>query len=166
MSALPDIAIAGHRTFPEPRRDGDRPDPDEGNDSEIEVISRSWRRCAELHHIDPEALAPPRILTASDLRLSKEPIEHVVCGVRAELDQLHQVVGKAGYVTLFCDTQGVAVEHRGSEERSAEFRYWGIWLGGVWSEASRERTASAPVSPTAVPSQCTRRNTFARVTPV
>jgi transcriptional regulator of acetoin/glycerol metabolism len=148
MSALPDIAIAGHRTFPELSRLAVAPDSfrrhvetvtarirDEGNDSEIEVISRSWRRCAELHHIDPEALEPPRILTASDLRLSKEPIEHVVCGARAELDQLHQVVGKAGYVTLFCDTQGVAVEHRGSEERSAEFRYWGIWLGGVWSEA-------------------------------
>jgi transcriptional regulator of acetoin/glycerol metabolism len=52
-----------------------------------------------------------------------------------ELDRLHRIVRHAGYVTLLCDAQGVAVDHRGSEERSAEFRFWGIWLGGVWSEA-------------------------------
>jgi AraC-like DNA-binding protein len=100
-----------------------------------EVISHSWRRCADLHHIDPEGGDPPRILTESALRLSKEPIERVVRVAQPELDQLHRIVDYAGYVTLLCDTQGVAVEHRGSEARSAEFRYWGIWLGGVWSEA-------------------------------
>jgi AraC-like DNA-binding protein len=100
-----------------------------------EVISHSWRRCADLHHIDPEGGDPPRILTESALRLSKEPIERVVRAAEPELDRLHRIVDHAGYVTLLCDTQGVAVEHRGSEARSAEFRYWGIWLGGVWSEA-------------------------------
>ncbi len=36
---------------------------------------------------------------------------------------------------LFCDTNGVAIEYRGNEARSAQFRYWGVWEGGVWSEA-------------------------------
>ena len=103
--------------------------------SGVEVISHSWRRCADLHHIDPEGGDPPHILTESALRLSKEPIERVVRAAQPELDQLHRIVDYAGYVTLLCDTQGVAVEHRGGEVRSAEFRYWGIWLGGVWSEA-------------------------------
>ena len=103
--------------------------------SGIEMISHSWRRCAELHHIDPEGGEPPRILTESALRLSKESIERVVRAAQPELDRLHRIVDHAGYVTLLCDAQGVAVEHRGSEARSAEFRYWGIWLGGVWSEA-------------------------------
>jgi AraC-like DNA-binding protein len=100
-----------------------------------DVISYSWRRCADLHHIDPEGGDPPHILTESALRLSKEPIESVVRAAQPELDRLHRIADNAGYVTLFCDTQGVAVEHRGSEARSAEFRYWGIWVGGVWSEA-------------------------------
>ena len=97
-------------------------------------ISHSWRRCAELYHIDPAGHEPPHILTDSALRLSKEPIERVVRAAQAELDRLHRIVDQAGYVTLLCDAQGVAVDHRGSEARSAEFRYWGIWLGGVWSE--------------------------------
>ena len=100
-----------------------------------EMISHSWRRCAELHYIDPDGGEPPRILTASALRLSKESIERVVRAAQPELDRLHRIVDHSGYVTLLCDTQGVAVEHRGSEARSAEFRYWGLWLGGVWSEA-------------------------------
>jgi transcriptional regulator of acetoin/glycerol metabolism len=107
---------------------------DEANRIEMEVISHSWRRCAELHHIDPESGEPPRILTESALRLAKEPIACVVRAAHPELDRLHRIVGHAGYVTLLCDTQGVAVEHRGSDARSAEFRHWGIWLGGAWSE--------------------------------
>jgi transcriptional regulator of acetoin/glycerol metabolism len=107
----------------------------EANGIEIEVVSDSWRRSAGVHHIDAECREPPRILTESALRLSKEPIERVVRAAQPELDRLHRIVDQAGYVTLLCDTQGVAIDHRGSEERSAEFRYWGIWLGGVWSEA-------------------------------
>jgi transcriptional regulator of acetoin/glycerol metabolism len=106
----------------------------EANCVEIEAVSHSWRRSLELH-IDPESREPPRVLTESALRLSKEPIERVMRAAQPELDRLHQIVGNAGYVTLLCDTEGVAVDHRGSESLSGEFRYWGIWLGGVWSEA-------------------------------
>ena len=98
-------------------------------------LAHSWRRCAELHHIDPEGGEPPRILAESALRLSKEPLERVARTAQPELDRLHRIVDYAGYVTLLCDTQGVVVEHRGSEARSAEFRSWGLWVGGVWSEA-------------------------------
>jgi transcriptional regulator of acetoin/glycerol metabolism len=108
----------------------------EANRIEIEVVSHSWRRSAELHHIDPESREPPRILTESTLRLSKEPVECLMRAAQPELDGLHRIVGNAGYVTLLSDTDGVAVEHRGSEARSGEFRHWGIWLGGVWSEAA------------------------------
>lgn len=102
---------------------------------EVEVVSHSWRRSAELHRIDPDSCEPPHILTEGDLRRSKEPIENVVLAAQPELDRVHRIVGEAGYVTLFCDHNGVAIDHRGSDRRSGEFRYWGLWLGGVWSEA-------------------------------
>jgi AraC-like DNA-binding protein len=44
------------------------------------------------------------------------------------------VVREAGYTILLCDTAGVAVEHRGEEADASQFKYWGTWLGGVWSE--------------------------------
>src|SRR5580704_11479724 len=92
---------------------------EEANHGEIEVISHSWRRCVELHHIDPDGGEPPRILTENALRLSKESLERVRRAAQPELDRLHRIVDYAGYVTLLCDTQGVVVEHRGSEARSA-----------------------------------------------
>ena len=37
-------------------------------------------------------------------------------------------------MVLLCNDAGVAVHHRGDEARAEEFKRWGIWLGGVWSE--------------------------------
>lgn len=107
----------------------------EANGLETEVVSHSWRRSAELHHVDAESREPPRILSESRLRQSMEPLERVTLAAQPEMDRLHRIVGHAGYVTLLTDTEGVVVEHRGSEANAGEFRYWGIWLGGVWSEA-------------------------------
>jgi len=42
--------------------------------------------------------------------------------------------GSRGYVVLLCNRDGVAIHHRGDPARADEFKQWGIWLGGVWSE--------------------------------
>jgi hypothetical protein len=103
---------------------------------EVELVSHSWQRSARVHQIDPDSREPTHILPESSLRRAREPIESVVLAAESELDRLHKIVGGAGYVTLFCDTGGVAIDHRGRDERSGQFRHWGIWLGGVWSEAA------------------------------
>lgn len=102
---------------------------------DVEEVSPSWRRSARVHHIDPESREPPQVLSDSALRHSRQPIESIVLTAQPELDRLHGIVGATGYVTLLCDASGVAIDHRGSDARSAEFRYWGTWSGGVWSEA-------------------------------
>jgi AraC-like DNA-binding protein len=33
-----------------------------------------------------------------------------------------------------CNSDGVAIHHRGDNSKDHEFKRWGIWLGGVWSE--------------------------------
>jgi transcriptional regulator of acetoin/glycerol metabolism len=35
---------------------------------------------------------------------------------------------------LLCNHAGIAIQHRGDETKAEEFKHWGIWLGGVWSE--------------------------------
>jgi AraC-like DNA-binding protein len=99
---------------------------------EVEAVSTSWRRSA--HHVNAESRESPRILTESALRSSIEPIENVVLAAQTELDRLHRMVGQAGYITLLCDQNGIAIDYRGNDRRSDEFRHWGVWLGGVWSE--------------------------------
>ena len=98
------------------------------------VISKSWVRSANALHVDPASRAPPRILTAGEIRASQESSAQLIEAARIELDQLYKIARAVRYVILLCDRDGLVVAHRGEETEAAQFRRWGIWLGGVWSE--------------------------------
>lgn len=104
-------------------------------DRAFDDVAESWRRSTEDHRVDPASTLAPNVLTAGELRHSREPMERTIRAAQSELDRVYALVRRVGYVVLLCDTNGVAVEYRGSEARSAQFRYWGVWVGGVWSEA-------------------------------
>src|SRR5437773_1854244 len=98
-------------------------------------VSTSWERSANKHGVNPDSSDAPRILTSYELREVREPLDQLTLSAQDEIDRLYKVVREAGYTLLFCNTAGVAVEHRGDESDASRFRYWGTWLGGVWSEA-------------------------------
>jgi transcriptional regulator of acetoin/glycerol metabolism len=106
--------------------EGAAPAPD------IEELSISWQRSA--NSVDPVDSKAPRILTARELKDLREPLVKLILGAQEEIDRLYKLVRGAGYTILFCDTAGVAVEHRGEDTEASRFEYWGTWLGGVWSE--------------------------------
>jgi AraC-like DNA-binding protein len=101
---------------------------------DIEPLSTSWRRSATRHGVDPADGGAPRILTSGELKGFREPLGKLIFSAQEEIDRLYKVVREAGYTILFCDTAGVAVEHRGEDVEASGFEYWGTWLGGVWSE--------------------------------
>src|SRR5215831_13938417 len=101
----------------------------------FDEIANSWQRSITRHGIDPESKEAPRILTCGELTLLREPLDRLIFSAQEEIDRLYKVVREAGYTVLFCDTAGVAVEHRGDDANASLFKYWGTWLGGVWSEA-------------------------------
>ena len=100
----------------------------------VEEVATSWRRCLTAHHLDPEIQAAPHIITEKELRHSREPLRTLVLHAQEELDRLYAIVGPQQYVVLLCNKDGVAIHHRGNESLADAFKYWGIWLGGVWSE--------------------------------
>src|SRR5882762_1815703 len=100
----------------------------------IEKVSSSWQRSANQHGVDPLDGRAPHILTLGELKNVREPLDKLICSAEEEIDQLYKVVREAGYTVLFCDSSGVAVEHRGEDAEASRFKYWGTWLGGVWSE--------------------------------
>ena len=102
----------------------------------IEEVSSSWQRSANEFGVDPESSEAPRILTSHELGQLREPLDRLIFSAQEEIDRLYKVVREAGYTLLFCDTAGIAVEHRGDETDASRFKYWGTWLGGVWSEAA------------------------------
>lgn len=102
--------------------------------SAVEEVSESWRRCLVDYHVDPKSRAAPNVVTQSELNASKEPVAEVIAQAREEIDRLYAIVRQQGYVVLLCNNEGVAIHHRGDEARADDFKNWGIWLGGVWSE--------------------------------
>jgi transcriptional regulator of acetoin/glycerol metabolism/AraC-like DNA-binding protein len=100
----------------------------------VEAVSNSWQRSATKYGVDPVGNKAPRILTSGELKDFREPLDELVFSAQEDIDQLYAVVREAGYVVLFCDNSGVAVDHRGENTRACAFEYWGTWLGGVWSE--------------------------------
>ena len=102
----------------------------------VEELASSWQRSTNRHGVDPLDSRAPRILTVDELKDSREPLGNLISTAQEELDRLYKVVREAGYTILFCDTAGVAVEHRGEDTEASQFEYWGTWLGGVWAEES------------------------------
>ena len=101
---------------------------------DVEEVSSSWQRSASELLINPESRAAPHIATESELRIFREPHTRAIISAQEEIDRLFAIVRQEGYVVLLCNTEGVAIHHRGDEAWAEEFKERGIWLGGVWSE--------------------------------
>jgi AraC-like DNA-binding protein len=102
--------------------------------SSAEEVSDSWRRCMADHRVDPTSRTTPQVITQGELKVAREPLADIIVHAREEIDRLYAIVRQQGYVVLLCNDDGVAIHHRGDEARAEEFKHWGIWLGGVWSE--------------------------------
>jgi AraC-like DNA-binding protein len=107
-----------------------------GNPAVDDEISASWQRSANTYGVDPTSGEPPRILTRAELKDLRDPLAKLIVDAQDELDRLFKVVRRARYVILLCDHNGVAVDHRGDQAEADQFKYWGTWLGGMWSEAA------------------------------
>ena len=102
--------------------------------SEREEIFESWRRCLLDFRVDARDVSAPHIITQNELKVFREPLENIVVQAQEEIDRLYAVLRQRGYVVLLCNREGVAIHHRGDEAKAGEFKHWGIWVGGVWSE--------------------------------
>jgi AraC-like DNA-binding protein len=106
-----------------------------GATSDLEAVSASWRRCTADLLINPDSRSAPHIVTDSELRVSREPLGKAIVYAQEEVDRLYTIIRQEGYVVLLCNTDGIAIHHRGDEAQAEQFKYWGIWVGGVWSES-------------------------------
>jgi transcriptional regulator of acetoin/glycerol metabolism/AraC-like DNA-binding protein len=96
-------------------------------------MTLSWRRCTE-HHLDPNIASAPNILTERELTGRLEAFRMIPLLAREEIDRLYAIVRQLGYVVLLCNTEGIALHHRGNQAMADQFKHWGVWLGGVWPE--------------------------------
>lgn len=105
-----------------------------GQDDTAMEMTLSWRRCIAEHHLDANVVSAPNILTERELAGRREEFNDVLLLAQEEIDRLYAIVRQVGYVVLLCNTEGIALHHRGNQMMAEQFKYWGLWLGGVWSE--------------------------------
>ena len=98
-------------------------------------VSASWRRCLNQYGVSPANEEAPRMLTSHEFKDFRQPLEQLISSAQDEIDRLYHVVREAGYALLFCDSTGIAVEHRADDANASQFKRWGLWLGAVWSES-------------------------------
>jgi DNA-binding CsgD family transcriptional regulator len=99
------------------------------------AVRASWQRSAERYHIAQGSPQAPCILTAPELSVSRAPVDELVRIAADENDRLFAAVGRVGYALLFTSPDGVVVDVRGEPARIQQFKFWGIWQGGVWAES-------------------------------
>src|SRR5215510_13964606 len=101
---------------------------------DLEPVRASWQRSAQRYRIAQGSPQAPCILTAQELSVSRAPVDELVGIAAEENDRLFAAVGKVGYALLFTASDGVVVDVRGEPGRIQQFKYWGIWQGGIWAE--------------------------------
>ena len=105
-----------------------------GRDDGAFEMTPSWRRCITEHHLDANLASAPNILTERELADRREAFNTILPLAHEEIDRLYAIVRQLGYVVLLCNGEGIALHHRGNQAMADQFKYWGVWLGGVWSE--------------------------------
>lgn len=98
------------------------------------VVLESWKRCVEVHGLDPAHPNPAHIVTATKLREHREQSERLIAIARSGLETLFRQVAGQKYVLLLADQEGVTVDYFGDPSCESELRDAGLYLGSDWSE--------------------------------
>jgi len=98
------------------------------------ALVASWRRSANLHHLDPATRRGPVRLTQGELNDARRKIEPLLSAAQASLDRLYQAVGGVGCCVLLADRDGIPIDRRGAVSDDKTFQEWGLWTGTICSE--------------------------------
>lgn len=69
-------------------------------------IARSWLRCLEDYHLDPDRGQAPVVLEHGRLLETRERLRQVLQIAGTEMNSLHQQLSGAGHAVLLTDARG------------------------------------------------------------
>jgi transcriptional regulator of acetoin/glycerol metabolism len=95
----------------------------------------SWRRCVEVHGLDPEQRRRPVRLTHAELAEARDTAADLLAASGEALDGLFLAVGGAGFCVILTDVRGVALERRGLHREQQTLDGLDLCPGAIWDEA-------------------------------
>ena len=99
-----------------------------------EYIKRSWLRCLNQYHLDPQSQREPYVLARQERLARKEHNQALMALADAEMAHLYHQLAGSGYSIILTDRDGVLLDYYGDLSfRNAAFRT-GLVLGAMWDE--------------------------------
>ncbi len=99
-----------------------------------EYIKRSWLRCLNEYHLDPQSEREPFVLPRQEHLARKERNQALMALADAEMAHLYHQLAGSGYSIILTDRDGVLLDYYGDLSfRNAAFRT-GLVLGAMWDE--------------------------------
>ncbi|MCI4663120.1 MAG: GAF domain-containing protein [Neomegalonema sp.] len=102
---------------------------------DVSPHAASWRRCVNLHGLDPSLHRPPQRLGEPDLRAAREQSGRLIRAAAPELDRLFVTFSRAGCCIVLADNSGFVLDRRGVVADDDHFRRLDLWDGAQWDEA-------------------------------
>jgi transcriptional regulator of acetoin/glycerol metabolism len=102
-------------------------------DRDQEILD-SWRRCIQVHELNPFERRSAYILPEENLREHVDEAEDLLRTARFGLETLYQEIVGHNYVVLLTNSQGVTLDYLCDPDKESDFRKAGLYLGAEWLE--------------------------------
>lgn len=97
-------------------------------------VAASRERCLSLHHLSPEAVGRPTVLTSVEIQVHREPIADLLALSQGEVQRLFELLAEQDYVVMLTDPDGVALGFRSTDLVLDACSSSGVLPGSMWSE--------------------------------
>ena len=100
-------------------------------------IRSSWIRCLSDHHLEPNTVPDPHVLTRPEIQDATAPIEELIAVASPEIQRLFDRLAGDGYLVSVGSTEGVNLIFRSDYDLAGHMEPFGIVPGAIWSEQNQ-----------------------------
>ena len=99
-----------------------------------EEVRGSWLRSLAEHHLDPDRVRDPDVLSYSELVEHRAPVEELSALCLPEIDRLLHRVMEHAEVVMLSDAQGVVIQYRSTATSVNKYTGLRVLPGSIWTE--------------------------------
>jgi transcriptional regulator of acetoin/glycerol metabolism len=107
---------------------------DDGRQPEI---LNSWQRCLVNHHLEPDRVPEPEVLTQAEFGLVKAPTDELAALSRGEINRLYRHLADHVHLLMLADATGTLMMLRCDAALETECSSAHILPGSMWNEESQ-----------------------------
>jgi sigma-54 dependent transcriptional regulator, acetoin dehydrogenase operon transcriptional activator AcoR len=98
------------------------------------IVADSWKRCLSDHHLDPDRISRPAVLTHSELRDLSEKYGDLLAVAGPEVESLFLRLVDSEYLVSLASPQGAMMLFRCDYHFLTDMSNYGVLPGSVWNE--------------------------------